>query len=164
MLIPLLLAFSLFVQVADSKGGVIAGNVRPPQDLELSTPLRIVLLPSAYADLWNGEVQRRLDSYWERYRQAFIERKEFFLEVSRLAHRESLDYVVARMKRDNPATIADFDRQTDANGKFEFKNVTFGSYTVVAAGRIGDKEFIWVEQVDVNSSIPQYLALKTPLP
>src|SRR5688572_6460419 len=137
MSIAILLAVMLGVQTPAVPAGIIAGKITPPENLTISTPIRIVLLPAQYATAWETDVQRRLDAYWEQYRQAFAERKEFFLEVSRLAHREALTYVLTQMRRDTRPYMADLVRDSAPDGSFEFKNVPVGDYRAVAVGRIG---------------------------
>jgi hypothetical protein len=54
--------------------------------------------------------------------------------------------------------------KTSENGKFEFKNIPFGEYKILAFGKIGDQDVIWHEFIDVRSSIPRFLELKTRVP
>lgn len=138
--------------------GTVAGIVRRPG----SAPVQVILLSPQYADLWNGDVQKRLDVYWERYKPAFAAQKEFFFEVSRMAHKEATDYILGRMRRDG--TLSDYLKQVSPEGGFEFKNVPFGEYKILAVGRVGDEDMIWQESVDVRSPIPQFLELKKRLP
>src|SRR5438477_5744190 len=116
----------LFAQHPAAQTGVIAGTVTVPADHPLSQPLQVILLSPRYADLWDTDVQKRLDMYWERYKPAFAQNKEYFLEISRKAQIESLDYVIARMRRDSADNIANFVKQAAADGRFEFKAVPFG--------------------------------------
>jgi len=146
------------------QSGIIAGTVAPPADQKISDPVQVILLPPRYTNLWNSDVQKRLDSYWERYKPAFAAQKEYFFEVSRMAQKESIDYIVTRMRRDPSSNASDFIKQTSPEGKFEFKNVPFGEYKILAVGRVGDKNVIWQDTVDVHSPIPQFLELKKRLP
>ena len=144
--------------------GIIAGRVAPPPEQRISGPVQVILLPPRYTNLWNSDVQKRLDNYWERYKPAFATQKEYFFEVSRMAQKESIDYIVTRMRRDPSSNAADFIKETSPEGKFEFKNVPFGEYKILALGKVGDQSVIWQDTVDVQSPIPQFLELKKRLP
>jgi hypothetical protein len=154
----------LFAQHPAAQTGVIAGTVTVPADHPLSQPLQVILLSPRYADLWDTDVQKRLDMYWERYKPAFAQNKEYFLEISRKAQIESLDYVVARMRRDVTGNIGDYVKQATADGKFEFKAVPFGAYKLFAIGKAQNTDLLWQESVDVHTALPQFLELKKPLP
>ncbi len=162
LLIGGLLIFAQEAQTA--RMGVIAGSVAVPMDRQLSQPVQVVLLTTQYSTLWDTDVQKRLDSYWERYKPAFIQNKEFFLEVSRRAQIEALDYVIGRMRRDQPAVLSEYVRQASTEGKFEFKSIPFGEYKILAVGRAQNLDLIWQHTVDIRNPIPQFLELKNPLP
>jgi hypothetical protein len=68
------------------------------------------------------------------------------------------------MSRDLGAGISRFRGQSTPNGKFQFQDIPFGSYKVVAIGRAGDQMYIWQEATDINSSVPQFLQLKKRVP
>lgn len=142
--------------------GVIAGTVVGGVQGEGSGPVQVILLSSEYTNLWNGDVQRRLDVYWERYKPAFAVQKEFFFEVSRMAHREATEYVLGRLRRDTAAS--EYLKQATPEGRFEFKNIPFGEYKILALGKVGDRETIWQQSIDVRSPVPQFLELKNRLP
>jgi hypothetical protein len=144
--------------------GVIAGSVLLPADRPLSQPLQIVLLSPRYTNLWDSDVQKRLDMYWERYKPAFAQNREFFLEISRRAQIEALDFVIARMRRDATSNMAEYVKEASADGKFEFKSVPFGEYKIFAVGKAQNQDVVWHEFVDVRSPLPQFLELKKPLP
>jgi len=55
-------------------------------------------------------------------------------------------------------------KEVSADGRFEFKNVPYGEYQILAVGKIGDQDVIWQESVDVRSPIPQFLELKKHIP
>ena len=159
----LIAAFLLFGQKPEGTG-IIAGTVVAPASQKISPPVQIILLSARYSDLWNSDVQKRLDVYWERYKPAFAQKKEFFFEVSRMAQKESVDYILTRMRRDPASNIAEYVREASAEGKFEFKNIPFGEYQILAIGKAGDQDVLWQESVDVHSSVPQFLELKKRLP
>lgn len=160
----LVAAIFLFVQQPVAQTGVIAGTVALPAGHALSQPLQIILLSPRYTNLWDTDVQKRLDMYWERYKPAFVQNKEFFVEISRKAQIEALDYVIARMRRDPSSNVADYVKEATADGRFEFKSVPFGEYKILAVGKAQNLDLIWQESVDVRNPIPQFLELKKPLP
>jgi hypothetical protein len=160
----LIAALLWFPQQPATESGVIAGTVTVPADHPLSQPLQVILLSTRYADLWDTDVQKRLDMYWERYKPAFAQNKEYFLEISRKAQIEALDFVVTRMRRDTPNNIGEYVKQASTDGKFEFKAVPFGAYKIVAVGKTQNADLVWQESVDVRTPVPQFLELKKPLP
>ncbi len=145
---------------------IITGTVVAPPQQQVSHPVQVILLSPHYLDLWNGEVQKRLDLYWQQYLPTFRDRKELFAEFSKQAHRDATNYVVTRMRRDasNKVSVSDYVMETSVDGKFEFKNVPFGEYKVLAFGRIGNQDVIWQEFIDVRSTIPHFLELKKRVP
>ena len=163
MLKSLLLAATLLASQGPEKTGVIAGTVVAPAQ-ESAAPLRVILLTPHYATLWNSDLQKRLDAYWERYKPAFAGQKEFFFEVSRMAHQEATSYIVGRMRRDASGNMSEYLKEVSADGKFEFNNVPFGEYKILAIGKVGNQDVIWQESIDVRSAIPQFLELKKRLP
>jgi hypothetical protein len=144
--------------------GIIAGSVIAPAQAKISQPLQVVLLAPQYVDMWNRDVQQRLDVYWERYKPAFAQKKELFFELSKNAYQESLQFVLGRMSRDLGTRLATYRGQSTADGKFEFKDIPVGEYKVVAIGRAGDQTYIWQESTEITSSIPQFLQLKNRVP
>jgi hypothetical protein len=160
----LLLAAFLFLGQKPEQMGIITGTVVVPAPEKISLPVQIILLSPRYSDLWNSDVQKRLDVYWERYKPAFARQKEFFFEVSKLAHKEAINYVIARMQRDPSSNFSNYLKETSPDGRFEFRDVPYGEYKILAVGKIGDQDVIWQESVDVHSPIPQFLELKKRVP
>lgn len=160
----LVTAVLLFAQQPTAQTGIIAGTVMPPAHQPLTQPIQVILLSPRYANLWDTDVQKRLDMYWERYKPAFVQNKEFFVEISRRAHIEALDYVITRMRRDASSSVSDYVREATKDGKFEFKSVPFGEYKILAVGKAQNLDLVWQESVDVRNPIPQFLELKKPLP
>jgi len=159
-----IVAFLWFGQQPANQTGVIAGRVTISVDHPLSQPLQVILLSPRYAELWDTDVQKRLDMYWERYKPAFAQNKEYFLEISRKAQIESLDYVIARMRRDTGDKTGDWVKQAATDGKFEFKSIPFGAYKIFAVSKAQNMDVIWQDSVDVHTTLPQFLEMKKPLP
>jgi hypothetical protein len=163
--ILLLMALSLQTPAAvPAELGIIAGSITPSVESPAAEPVRVVLLSPQYANLWVSDVQKRLDVYWERYKPAFVQKKEFFLEVSKMAHRDALEYVIGRMQSDSRIHALDFIQTTGSGGKFEFKDLPLGEYRVVAIGKVGAEDVLWQEAVDLTGSIPQFVRLKKLIP
>jgi hypothetical protein len=154
----LLLAFLLVQQPQVS--GTIAGTVPALPSQKLPAPIQVILLSAEYSDLWNSDVQKRLDVYWERYKPAFARQKEFFYQVSKQAQREATNYIVRRMRRDTSTNSADYVKEASSDGSFEFRNIPYGEYKVLAIGKIAGDDVMWQESVDVRTPIPQFLRLK----
>ena len=167
MLKPLLFAALFILTQKPTKPvetGIIAGRVAAPAETTISQPLQIVLLPPQYSGIWESDVQQRLDGYWERYKPAFAQKKEYFSEVSQMAYREATQFIINRMRRDIPDKIPDLIQNSSPNGLFEFNNVVPGEYTVVALGRVGGQNFVWKEAININGPVPQFLELKKHIP
>ena len=144
--------------------GIVAGVVLPPPSQQFSGPVQVVLLPAEYRDLWNSELQKRLDVYWENYKPVFARRKEFFFEVSQQAHKETTNYVLMRMRRDSSSNFSNYLKDASPDGRFEFRNVPYGEYKILAVGTIGNQDVIWEDSLEVRSPIPQFLELKKRIP
>jgi hypothetical protein len=166
MLKPLLFTTLLILAQKEEKPpqtGIIAGAVAAPEG-GFSQPVQVILLSPKYEELWNSDVQKRLDGYWERFKPAFAQQKEIFLEATKMAYRESTQFVITRMRLDLQGQTANFIQQSSLDGRFEFKGVPTGEYKVLAVGKIGTQEVIWQESVKISNSIPQFLQLKKLVP
>src|SRR5215510_6371426 len=142
---PFLLAGMLLLGQNPQPTGVIAGAVVAQQQRKVVQPVQVILLSSRYTNLWNSDVQKRLDVYWETYKPAFAAKKDFFLQASKLAHREAANYVLRRMRLDPHSNVSDYLKETSADGTFEFKNVPFDEYKVLAIGKISGEDVMWQE-------------------
>ena len=140
--------------------GTIAGHVTPPEDSEIVDPLQAVLMDPRWVDIWNGDVQKRLDAYSERYRAAFDRNRDFFGQIANMARRDAIVFVISRMQRDLGGTFQDLVREVSGEGRFEFRDVPFGEYQVIVLARRGRTNLIWVETVEINGSIPQFIEVE----
>src|SRR5437867_2979796 len=164
MLNALVLAAVLIFGQKPEGTGRIAGIVIASPQQKISQPIQVILLSPRYINLWDSAVQRRLDFYWERFHPTFRTRKEFFLEFSKQAHKEATNYILSSMRRDPSGNISDYLQEISDGGNFEFKNLPFGEYKVLAVGKLGGQDAMWQEFVDVRSSIPQFLEVKKRIP
>jgi len=143
--------------------GTIAGKLTPP-DGPISRPAQVILLSGEFLEMFNTDVLERLDNYWERYKPTFIQQKELFLVVQKMAYRDAFQRAVTLMRQDNRTRSANFLGDSTADGKFEFKNVPVGRYKILALGRAGNEEVVWQDSVDLTSSLPLYVQLKKTIP
>ena len=145
--------------------GIIAGVIAPSTEEQPPESVRVVLLSPQYATLWVSDVQKRLDMYWERYKPAFAQKKEFFFEVSRMAYRDSLEFVVNRMQRDTRIQITNFVQTARLRTESSNSRTSLWANTeIVALGKVGGEDMLWQESVDVTGSVPQFIRLKKIVP
>lgn len=144
--------------------GIVAGTLSVPPEVKFPHPVTVLLLGPRHLDQWNSDVQKRLDVYWERYKPAFAQRKEFFMDISRQAYRDSILFLASRMRRENPEIAATYLREVPADGRFEFKNVPFGNYKIVAYGRAVDQDVVLQESLEITSPVPQFIQVKKRVP
>ncbi len=158
------IAALLFGGQKPQETGIVSGIVVPPPSQQISAPVQVILLPAEYRELWNSELQKRLDVYWEHYKPAFARRKEFFFEVAEQARKETTNYVVTRMRRDPSSNSSNYLKNASPDGSFEFRNVPYGEYKILAIGTIGNQDVIWQDSLEVRSPIPLFLELKKRIP
>jgi hypothetical protein len=161
----LLAAVLLLGQTAEKPlTGIIAGAVTTPPEGSFSAPVQVLVLPARYTDVWNAELQKRLDSYWETFKPTFAQQREIFTVATQRAYLESTMVVMTRMRRELSDRASQYIQQTSPEGRFEFKDLPLGEYMVLAIGRVQDQDVILQETTEVNSPIPQFLQLKKRLP
>jgi hypothetical protein len=148
--------------VQDAGTSIILGDITPPQGMAMTAPVRVTLLPSQYALMWDAEAQQRLDMYWELYKPMFAQRKELFFQVSVLAQREALDFVTARMRGNSKIDLSALTTQSTEKGQFEFRKVPPGEYKIVATATLDGQDVVWSEFVQVGSVSPVVVQLKPP--
>jgi len=129
----------------------ITGSLAIPDGMPPPTTAQVVLLPARYATIFDAEVQRRLDDYWERYKGQFARQKELFYQVTPIAHREALESVLYQMQRDSRVNCATLIKSA-RGGQFEFRGVAPGSYKLIALASIRDMQYVWTEAVDVDKA------------
>ena len=85
----------------------------------------MTLLPPKYADMWNKQVQQRLDNYWEIFKPELLVNKDHVTEILRMAHLESFRFVTSAMRRELGDGASKFIKDTPASGQFEFRGIPF---------------------------------------
>jgi hypothetical protein len=152
------LVLSLFLGfVQTAKTGTIVGSVKPPERSRANQPVRVALLPPKYTELWNKQVQQRLDNYWERFKPEFAVNKEHFAEFSREANLEAFVYVVSAMRRDLGMGAAQFLKEASPTGQFEFRGIPFDTYQLLVQSVVNGQDTVLSRTLDVRSEIPIFV-------
>lgn len=139
------------------------GTVRLPNGAGPAGPARVVLLPPKYTEIWNKQVQQRLDNYWEMFKPEIYANKAQFAELNRVAHLEAMNSVVSTMQREMGSGASQFIKQASPSGQFEFRGVPFGAYQLLVEAPVGGKDVVWSRSVDVRSDIPLFVDLGKPV-
>jgi len=158
MLLPLLLSAVLAVPV-----GTIEGTISPPDKVRITKPVQVVVFTGKYVDMYLAEAQKRIDYYWEEFRQSFVQDKQAFLLFRDRALRQAMEYTVNQMKQDDPRNVSSFVRTT-TNNSFQFRDVPQGECKVVALVTIGEQEFIYSDTVLLTTETPAFVVLKPTTP
>ena len=140
----------------------ISGGLEIPRGMPTPATAQIVLLPLEYEKLFNAEVQKRLDDYWEDYKPAFARQKELFYQVMPRAYKAGLDVALSRMRRDSKVNSANLIKNV-SGGQFEFRGITPGEYKLVAVASIQGNDYIWTETLQVASA-PLFVQMKNRVP
>jgi hypothetical protein len=154
MLLPLLLSAVLALPT-----GTIKGSIAPPETVKITRPVQVVVFSGSYVNLYLAEVQKRVDNYWEEYRQLFIQDKQAFLHFRERAQVQALEVTLNRMRFDDPDNVAKFVHST-TNDNFEFHAVPQGECKIVALVTIGPEDFVWSDSVILKDETPAFVLLK----
>ena len=142
--------------------GTILGLVKLPSG-KPGQAARVVLLPPKYTEVWNRQVQQRLDNYWEVYKPELAVKKEHIADLYRLAHVESLRSVIATMRRELGDGASKYIKETPATGQFEFRAIPFGSYQLLVQATAEGEDITWSRIVDVGTTVPIFVDLGKPV-
>ncbi len=153
----------LLVLLQASHTGTVVGIVKLPDNSKPAQGARIVLLPPKYTEVWNRQVQTRLDDYWEMFKPDFAAKKERFFEFETLAEVQSFRYVTSNMRRDLGDAASKLMKESSATGQFEFTSVPFGTYQLLVQATVNAKDIIWSKTVDVQSDVPIFVDLGKPV-
>jgi hypothetical protein len=143
--------------------GTVVGIVKLPNSTKAVSSARVVLLPPKYTELWNKQVQTRLDNYWEIFKPEFATNKQRFMEFDRLAQIEALRYVTSNMRRDLGDGASKLMKESSPAGQFEFTAIPFGTYQLLVQATVSGEDVIWSKTVDVQSEIPIFVDLGKPV-
>jgi hypothetical protein len=148
-----------FLQVSET--GTVIGLVKLPSG-KPSQNARVVLVPPKYMEVWNKEVQQRLDNYWEIYKPDLLANKDHVPQLYRLAYSEALRNLVTTMHRDLGDGASKYLRETGSTGQFEFRGIPFGTYQLLVQARTNGDDITWSRVVDVQTNIPIFVDLGKP--
>jgi len=155
----LAICFGIF-QAAET--GTVIGLVKLPGNKPAQS-VRVLLLPPKYTEVWNRQVQQQIDNYWEIYKPQLAVHKERIADLYRLAHVNSLAYVIAAMRRDLGEGASKYIRETPATGQFEFHGVALGTYQLLVQATADGEYITWSRIVDVQTNIPIFVDLGRPI-
>ena len=144
------------------QAATVTGNLAVPDKSGPVGAAQVVLMPEEYAQAFNAEAQRRIDNYWEAYKQDFARNKDLFALVPPLAYKDALDNIVFRMRRDSKVDLSKFILSA-SGGHFEFRGVPEGTYKIVATASLGGKEYVWTESIEVKA-LPLFVQMKNRVP
>lgn len=153
---------SLFQNPAPQTGTVV-GVVRLPNGAKPTQAARVALLPPKYTEIWNKQVQQRLDNYWEVFKPEFAVNKEHFMHFYRIAHVESFRYVTSTMRREIGDSALKLIKDASPTGQFEFRGIPFGTYQVLVQATSNGEDVVWSRTVEVQSDIPIFVDLGKPV-
>ena len=143
--------------------GKVVGLVKPPEGSKITQTAHVALLPPKYTEVWNKQVQTRLDNYWELFKPDFAKNREHFSEYNRAAQVESFRYITANMRRELGEGASKLIKDSTPTGQFEFANVPFGTYELLVQTTINGQDFVWSKTVDVQSEIPIFVDIGKPV-
>jgi len=158
----LALALSLvvgFFQVADT--GTILGLVKLPN----GTPAKaahVVMVPPKYTELWNREVQQRLDNYWEIYKPDLLANKDHVPRLYKLAYVEALRNLTTTMRREMGEGASKYIKDAAPAGQFEFRGLPFGTYQLLIQATTEGDTITWSRIVDVDTNVPIFVDIGKP--
>jgi hypothetical protein len=157
------MALSIVLFLQASPTGTVTGIVKLPESGIPLQAARVVLLPPKYIEVWNKQVQQRLDNYWELFKPEFAVNKEHFTDFDRIAYLEAFQYVTSTMRRELGDGASSFIKQSPATGQFEFSGVPFGTYQILVQAVSNGKDVVWSRSVEVQSDIPVFVDLGKPV-
>ena len=160
--LSLLLGLAQVSPTGISQTGTVIGLVKLPGG-KPSPTARVVLLLPKYTELWNRQVQQRLDNYWETFKPEFAVNKQHFADFYKLAHAETLRFVITVMRRDLGDGATKYIKETASTGEFQFGGIPFGAYQLLVQATAAGEDIIWSPTVDVQTNIPIFVDLGRPV-
>src|SRR5215471_663736 len=154
---------SLLTLIQAAQTGTVTGVVKLPNGSRPTQTAQAALLPPKYADIWNKQLQQRLDNYWEIYKPELLVNKEHVTEIYRMAHVEAFRYVTSAMRRELGEGASKYIKNTSANGQFEFRGIPFGTYQLLVGTAAAGQDVVWSRTIDVDSDAPVFADLGQPV-
>ena len=143
--------------------GTVVGVVKLPGSAKPAEAARVVLLSPKYTEIWNKQVQTRIDNYWETFKPEFAANKERYLDFDRIAQIEALRYVTSNMRRDLGDAASKLMKDSSPTGQFEFIGIPLGTYQLLVHATVNGSDLIWSKTVDVQTEIPIFVDLGKPV-
>jgi hypothetical protein len=143
--------------------GTVVGVVKLPDSDKPVPAARVILMPPKYTEIWNRQMQTRLDNYWEIFKPEFAVNKQSFLEFDRIVQVESFQYIGITMRRELGEGASKFIKESAPNGQFEFSGVPFGTYQMLVGASVKGQDVVWSKAVEVQSDIPIFVDLGKPV-
>ena len=159
----LTLAFGILIALFQTpQTGTVIGVVKPSEGAKTVQAAHVILLTPKYMELWNTQVQQRLDNYWEIFKPDFAAHKERFSDFYRIVYLEALGYVTNTMRRELGTGASKFIKDTSPTGQFEFRGIALGTYQILAQTRVNGQDVVWIRSVNVEQDLPVFVDLVKP--
>jgi hypothetical protein len=161
----LALAFSVLLSVFQaSQTGTVVGLVKLPNGSKPAPGAHVILLPPKYTEMWNRQVQQRLDNYWEIFKPELAVNKEHITDIYRMVHVEAFQNVTSAMRRELGSQGASrFIKDASPAGQFEFRGIPFATYQILAETTSGGQDVVWSRTIDVDDDVPVFVDLGQPV-
>jgi hypothetical protein len=160
----LTIALSIFFSLFQAPpAGTVVGVVKLPEGTKPAQAARVLLLPPKYTEVWNKQLQQRLDNYWEMFKPEFAAHKEHFMDFYRIAYLESFRYVMSAMRRELGDGASKLVKETSSTGQFEFRGIPFGTYQVLVQATANGQDIVWSRLIEVQTEIPVFVDLGKPV-
>ena len=160
--IALSILLGLF-QTAVPQTGTVVGIVKLPDASNKPQAARVALLPAKYIEVWNKQVQQRLDNYWEIFKPELAVNRDRFADLDRMAHVEAFRYITSTMRREMGESASKLITDASANGQFEFRGVPFGTYQLLVQATFNGQDVVWSKALEVQTDIPIFVDLGKPV-
>jgi hypothetical protein len=121
-------------------------------------------LPFQWSERWNAEVQRRLDLYFHGNRGRVADNPDAYVQVAAQAYRDATNRLIDQMREEMGGDFAGWARSIPDGGQFQFAEVPFGEYRIIAMPNTPSDERIWSQLVRLASPIPQYVEVQNRIP
>ena len=147
-----------------SQTGTVVGSIKLPNGSKPATVAHVMLLSPKYSEVWNKQVQQRLDNYWEIFKPELAVKKERITDVYRMVHVEAFQNVTSTMRRELGSEGASrFMKDASPAGQFEFRGIPLATYQILAETTSGGQDVVWSRTIDVDSDVPVFVDLGQPV-
>jgi hypothetical protein len=160
----LVLALSVFLgSFQATQTGTVTGLVKLPNSSKPAAGAQVILLPPKYTEVWNRQVQQRLDNYWEIFKPELAVNREHITDIYRMVHVEAFRNVASTMRRELGEGASKYIKEASPGGQFEFRAIPYATYQVLALTTAGGQDVVWSRTIDVDSDIPIFVDLGKPV-